>query len=116
MNRTGFVAENVDITLLEQLPSSLLGYFIKSYIQDNKLIITNLSTGSPHAGGVGAFNNQARNWNSAGRNRFDIFSDATSKFGEESSGAPDMIVTVPEKYSLAGEGRRAVGTNTFYLL
>jgi hypothetical protein len=103
------VARDVDANLLESLPSVVNGYHVQSYIEKGIFFITGLSTSPPHAGGVGAFNNQARNWNSAGRNRFDIFSDATSKFGEEASGAPDMVLTVPEKYSLPGTPRRTVG-------
>lgn len=70
------------------------------------LYITGFSIGPPHAGGVGAINLQARNWNKS--NRFDIFSDAVSKFGEEIGGAPDMIITIPYKYAQSGL-RRAVG-------
>lgn len=102
------LASDVDASVLEELPSRIRGYRVNCTVMSGALYITGLSTGPPHAGGVGAFNQQARNWNT--RNRFDIFSDAVSKFGDEAAGAPDMVITVPEKYTPAGAGsRRTVG-------
>lgn len=102
------LACNVNASVLEELPSQVRGYRVKCKVLSGALYITGLSTGPPHAGGVGGFNQQARNWNA--RNYFDIFSDAVSRFGEEASGAPDMIITVPSKYTPVGAGsRRTVG-------
>lgn len=101
------IASDVQFNILEELPTSVAGFHIRASVVRGQLFVTDLSTGPPHAGGVGAFNFQARLWNA--RNRFDIFSDATSKFGEEASGAPDMVFTIPEKYTRPGRGRQTVG-------
>lgn len=107
------IAEGVDGSILEQLPSQLYGYHVNMYVEDGRLVITNISTGSPHSGGVGALIQQVRNWNSVGRNRFDILSDANSNFAENASGAPDCILTVPAKYAPVGAERRNVGKILF---
>lgn len=107
------IAEDVDVSILEQLPSQLFGYHVKKFVENGRLIITNISTGSPHSGGVCALIHQVCSWNSIGRNKFDILSDANLSFAENMSGAPDCVLTVPWKYSPIGVERRSVGKILF---
>ena len=101
------VSSGVDSSVLEELPSLVNGFFVRMMVQNGNLYITELSSGAPHAAGVGSIIFQASTWNV--RNRFDILSGAISHFGEESSGAPDMVLTVPKKYAAAGQVRQTVG-------
>lgn len=101
------VATGVDCALLDNLCTSIAGFHIHVQIVDGNLLITNISTGYPHAGGVKSIIAQSSNWNDRGR--FAAYSDANTKFGRRAAGAPDLTLSVDKRYVLPGAGRRSAG-------
>jgi hypothetical protein len=92
------VADQVNGSILEELPSAINGFHVHKFVINNCLYITNLSTGNPHAGGVMSIGIQTSVWNAANGNYFLPYSDAVAKFGPNKSGAPDLKLNIMPVY------------------
>jgi hypothetical protein len=92
------VADQVNGSILEELPSAINGFHVHKFVINNCLFITNISTGNPHAGGVMSIATQTSNWNAANGNYFVPYSDAVANFGPNKSGAPDLKLNIKPKY------------------
>lgn len=101
------IASDIDASILEALTTSVSDYHVHCVVLNGQLIITNLSTGYPHAGGVRSILTQAANWNSRGR--FAPYSDANTRFSRTAASAPDLTLSIDKKYALPGAGRRSAG-------
>ncbi len=102
------VAEGVDFhKMLEKIPSVVDEFRVKCAVVDSRLIIIALSAGEPQSLGIGSINQSTGNWNSENGNPFSVLSNANSMFCEGSARAPDLVMSIPRKYTLTGQKARA---------
>jgi hypothetical protein len=97
------VADQAYDSILEELPSLIDGFHVHKFVIDNRLLITNISNGNPHSGGVTSILTQTSIWNSGNGNYFLEYTDANAKFGPNKSGAPDFKLNIRPKYRTANQ-------------
>jgi len=101
------LAEDVDADVLEELPSLVGDSHVKLVVRNRRLLITNLSGGSPHGCAVASINQQAGSWS---RSAFSIMSDTTYASEDRNNGsAPDLVIEVPTANLPDGAGQQRLG-------
>lgn len=97
------IAEDVDPLVLDELPTLVAGFHVKSMVRNRCLYVISLSNGLAHGTGVIELGRQVSNWS---QSRFAVATDASMKFGNEQHGrAPDVLVQVHATNLAAGVQR-----------
>lgn len=103
------VAENINVDILETLPTQVSEYRVKTVVRDRNLFIICLSRGDPHSAAVTCISGQAFNWNSVGQ-LYAVRSNGVkiSADGKNAS-APDLVLAIPSALAAPGENMARVG-------
>lgn len=100
------IAENVNGSVLEQLPTLVGDMHVKCVVRGTRLFITNLCTGDAHGAGVAELVGQARAWSGS---RFMIKTATNFTTWEGDTTAPDLVLEVPISRRAPNAGPSRVG-------
>lgn len=96
------IADRVPSSILDELPSLVSGYHVKSVVRNHKLYITNLSNGTAHGIGVSHLNYQAGAWNRS--LLFTTLTDATLHTNNGADGSsPDLVISIVPQHRAPGD-------------
>jgi hypothetical protein len=101
------IAQGVTTSALESIPRHAGDVYVRLIIRNHALLITSLSTGTPHSFGARSIMTMTDRWNSS--NYFDVLSRTTINFGAELCAAPDTVVSVPKQLAPPGSNRHNLG-------